>query len=136
MDRRTFLKQASVTTAGLLSATVLGGMPARAQQALPKIKAGVLATGTVNWELVTMQSRGLDKANGFVLEIQGYADNPATDIALAGDAVNLIVSDYLVVSIARSRGLDYTWVPHSLTVGGVVVKKDGPIKTARDLAGK
>ena len=58
------------------------------------------------------------------------------DLALAGDAVNLIVSDYMVVSIARTRGLDYTWVPHSLTVGGVIVKKNGPVKTVRDLAGK
>lgn len=136
VNRRAFMKQASVSTAGLIAATSLGGLPARAQQALPKVKAGVLATGTVNWELVTMQQRGLDKANGFELEIQGYADNPATDIALAGDAVNLIVSDYMVVSIARTRGLDYTWVPHSLTVGGVIVKKAGPVKSVRDLVGK
>jgi NitT/TauT family transport system substrate-binding protein len=136
VQRRAFLKKAAVGAGGLAAASVLGTGRAWAQGALPTVKAGVLATGTVNWELVTMQARGLDKANGFQLDIQGYADNPATDIALAGDAVNVIVSDYMVVSIARTRGLDYTWVPHSLTVGGVIVKKNGPVKSVRDLAGK
>lgn len=136
VQRRAFLKKALVSASALATVGMFGTGGARAQAALPKIKAGLLATGTVNWELVTMQRLGLDKANGFELEITGYADNPATDIALAGDAVNVIVSDYLVVSIARSRGLDYTWVPHSLTVGGVIVKKGGGITSARDLAGK
>jgi len=136
VQRRAFLKKAAVSAGCLAAASVLGTGRAWSQAALPTVKAGVLATGTVNWELVTMQARGLDKANGFQLAIQGYADNPATDIALAGDAVNLIVSDYMVVSIARTRGIGYTWVPHSLTVGGVIVKKDGPVKSVRDLAGK
>ena len=50
----------------------------------PVIKVGVLKFGTVNWELKAMKHHGLDKANGFELEIVPFAGGDATRIALLG----------------------------------------------------
>ena len=53
-------------------------LPAAAAEAL---RAAVLQSGTVNWELDTIKHYGLDTANGFDLQITGTAGNPASQIA-------------------------------------------------------
>ena len=130
--RRSIIKAAALLPAAALA---LGFGTAGAQD-LPVVKVGVLATGTVNWEMDTIKRYGFDTANGINLEIIGYAGNEASDIALMGDEVQFIVSDFFAVSSARAQGRDLTYVPHSLTVGGVMVRNDGGINTAADLAGK
>lgn len=102
----------------------------------PVIKVGVLKFGTVNWELKAMKHHGLDKANGFELEIVPFAGGDATRIALLGGEVDVIVSDWLWVSRQRSDGKDMTFVPYSSSVGAIMVNGDSDIQEFSDLKGK
>lgn len=65
-----------------LSAGLAAG--AAAAQDLPQLRAAMLASGTVNWEIATSKENGFDTQNGFELAVQDYADNAATRIALRG----------------------------------------------------
>lgn len=103
---------------------------------LPKVRAGVLTFGTVNWELDVVKHHGLDRQHGVELEIVGMASKIATAVALQGGAVDVIVTDWIWVSRQRARGADYTFVPHSVAVGGLIVRPNSGIKTLSDLRGK
>lgn len=106
---------------------------ARAETA--KIRVGVLAFGTVNWELNTVKHHGLDKKEGIELVVSKVSGKGASAIALQGGAVDAIVSDWIWVSRQRSSGKDYTFVPHSIAVGGLMVRPDAGIKSIKDLRG-
>ena len=56
----------------LLAVALLVALPAWAADV---IRAGVLKFGTVSWELDALQHHGLDKANGFTLEVTGFGGN-------------------------------------------------------------
>jgi NitT/TauT family transport system substrate-binding protein len=100
------------------------------------IRLGVLAFGTVNWELTTLKNLNiLDKAN-FQLEIHPVANPQAGKIALQSDAVDMIVSDWIWVSRLRSTGSDFSFYPYSSTSGALVVPENSTIKTLSDLQGK
>lgn len=100
------------------------------------LKLGVLKFGTVNWELDVIQRHGLDKAEGFTLEVQGFGGNEASDVALMGDAVDGIVEDWLWVSRQRTEGTDIVFIPYSSSVGALVVPADAGVEQLSDLAGK
>ena len=113
--------------AGFLALMVaLSSWTARAQD-LGTVKVGVLAFGTVNWELDVIKHHGLDKARGFTLEVQGFGSGEATNVALQGEAVDTIVDDYLWVSRQRSDGQMLTFIPFSSTVGALMVPPDAGI---------
>lgn len=120
---------------GLIFAWWLAGAAVAADD-LPVIKVGVLKFGTVNWELKSMQHHGLDKANGFELEIVPFAGGDATEIALQGDAVDVIVSDWLWVSRLRQQGENLALVPYSSSVGAIMVPGDSNVATLAELSGK
>jgi NitT/TauT family transport system substrate-binding protein len=103
---------------------------------LPVIRVGVLKFGTVNWLLQTMQERGFAEAEAISLEVVPLASKSATTVALQGQAVDLIVSDWLWVSRQRHRGQPYTFVPYSLAVGAVMVWPDAGIDELEDLQGR
>lgn len=105
-------------------------------QDLPVIRAATLETGTLNWELQTIIQNDLDEANGFQLEAQGYADNPATRIALEGGEADIAVADWIWVARQRAEGKDYVAVPYSTAVGGIVVREDSGFQTLEDLKGE
>lgn len=116
-------------------ASALGG-PGRAQdQSLPEITVGALQNGTVTWELQTIMDQGLDRDNGFRLRVLPLAGNPATQIAMNGGEVDSIVSDWLWVAQNRARGADFTFLPYSTAVGGLVVPADSDIAGPDDLDG-
>jgi NitT/TauT family transport system substrate-binding protein len=106
-----------------------------AQDLLP-LTVGVQESGTVQWEIETIKSLGLDAANGIDLQIRPLADSRAGQIALQTGAVDIILSDFVWVSAQRSDGNMVSMVPHSLTVGGLMVPAGSPIKSAADLADK
>ena len=107
-----------------------------AAQDLGTVKVGVLAFGTVNWELDVIKHHGLDKQCNFTLEVQGFGSGEATNVALQGEAVDTIVDDYLWVSRQRSDGQLLTFIPFSSTVGALMVPPDGDIQSLADLKGR
>ncbi len=107
--------------------------PLAAEQ--PVIRAAVLKIGTVNWELDTITRNGFDAKHGFTLDVQPYADNGATRVALEGGTADLAVADWIWVARQRAAGKDYVFIPYSKAVGGLVVPKGSTAQTLQDLAG-
>jgi NitT/TauT family transport system substrate-binding protein len=121
--------------AALVAALLLAAAGAHAAD-LGTMKVGVLKFGTVNWELDVIKAHGLDRKEGFTLEVQPFGANDAADVALMGGAVDAIVEDWLFVSRQRADGVGLTFIPYSSNVGAVMVKPDSGIASLADLAGK
>ena len=102
----------------------------------PIVKVGVLKWGTVNWELQTLLKEKLDDKNNYKLEVVGVANKNATATAFQGGEVDVIVTDYIWVNRQRAEGANFTFVPHSLTVGGLIASPDSEIQSVADLVGK
>mgnify|MGYP000647376091 CR=1 FL=1 len=94
---------------------------------LGTVRVGVLKFGTVNWELDVIKTNGLDRKEGFNLDVQPYGSNDAADVALMGGAVDAIVEDWLFVARHRAEGGDLTFIPYSSSVGALMVGPDSPI---------
>ena len=118
----------------LLLAATLPASPAAAAPA--RVRVGVLKFGTVSWELDVMQTHGLAAREGLDVQVVTLASTNATTVALQGGAVDLIVTDWTWVSRQRAEGRPYTFVPYSLTVGGLIVRADSGIHQLADLRGK
>ena len=103
---------------------------------LKKIRVGVLAFGTVSWELDTVKFHGLDNQQGVELIVTELSGKNSSAVALQGAAVDAIVTDWIWVSRQRSGGADYTFVPHSAAVGGLVVHPESGIDSLDDLRGR
>lgn len=108
--------------------------PALAQD-LPVVRLAVLQIGTVNWELETITANGFDEKHGFRLEMQPYADNGATRIAVEGNAADMAVADWIWVARQRAAGKGYVFIPYSRAVGGVVVPASSMASSLEDLKG-
>lgn len=113
----------------------LAALPATAADDLPTIRAATLKIGTVNWELQTIIDNKFDEKHGFKLEMQPYADNGATRIAVEGGEADIAVADWIWVARQRADGKDYVFIPYSRAVGGVVVPGDSTATSLKDLAG-
>ena len=101
-----------------------------------KVRVGVLAFGTVNWELDAILQNGLAAKHGIELEVVPVASGDASNVALQGGAVDVVVTDWLWVARQRATGRDYTLYPYSNAVGSLMVDpKRGPA-TLQDLADK
>ena len=100
------------------------------------VRVGVLKFGTVNWELDVMAAHALAQKYHFNLRVVPLASADASTVALQGDSVDIIVSDWIWVTRQRAEQLPYTFVPFSNAVGSVMVRADGPIHNVADLAGK
>ena len=97
------------------------------------IRIGIQAFGTVDWELAALPD---NPQADFQLEIQHVANAEAGKIALQSGAVDMIVSDWIWVSRLRTTGSDVTFYPYSNTSGALVVAKNSPIQSVKDLNGK
>lgn len=106
-----------------------------AQAETPTLTVAAMETGTVNWELDTIEHEGLDAAHGFDLEVRPVAGGSAGKIAFEAGEADVIVSDWLWVARQRAAGRDYVFIPYSKAVGGVMVPGDGEAETLADLAG-
>lgn len=121
----------------IVAAFALLPMPAWAQHGnVGKLVVGVQESGTVQWEIETIKALGLDKKHGLTLEIRPLADSRAGQIALQAGEVDVILSDFVWVTIQRNEGNKVTMVPHSLAVGGLMVLADSAITKVEDLKGK
>lgn len=115
---------------GMLVAPVVLAEP------LPTVRVGVLKFGTVNWELAVIQRHGLDRANGFRLQVVELGSSNATTVALQGGAVDSIVADWLWVARQRQNRRQYSYYPYSTAVGALLVRPDAGIHSLVDLQGK
>ncbi|MFO1089576.1 MAG: ABC transporter substrate-binding protein [Hyphomicrobiales bacterium] len=122
-----------------LAASVLpaaGALSGAASAAEPTIRIATLKFGTVSWEIDVIKTHGLDKKHGFDLEMIPISGKQAADVMLLGGEADVIVTDWIWVSRQRSQGKLVSFVPYSATVGSVMAKKDGPVKSLADLKGK
>lgn len=117
---------------------VASGVGASAQdvKADATLVVGLQQSGTVQWEIETIRALGLDAQHGLTLEVRPLADSRAGQIALQSGAVDVILSDFVWVSIQRGAGNPVTMVPHSLAVGGLMVPEQSTIEDVADLAGR
>ncbi len=104
--------------------------------ALKKLRLGILAYGTVNWELSLMQKKKLALKYGIDLEVKKLASKNAVSIALQANDVDIIVSDFIWVSRQRAAGADFTFYPYSKAVGGLYVNPKDNISSILDLENK
>lgn len=100
-----------------------------------EVRVGLLKFGTVNWEMKAMKAASLDIENNVDVNVVPFASGDASEIALQGGEVDIIVSDWLWVSRLRASGQDLTFVPYSSSVGSVMVAEDSPVKTLADMKG-
>lgn len=105
-------------------------------QAYEKLKLGVLAYGTVNWELDVIKHHKLDLKNGFNLQVTKLASKKATAIAFQGKTVDMIVNDWLWVNTQRTNGHDFTFYPYSKATGTLYLSKENQAKDLLDLKGQ
>lgn len=118
-----------------LGALAAVGLSTAAWAEGPALTAGVQASGTVLWELNTIEAEGLDAANGFDLQVQEFAGSPAAQTAFLAGEVDTIVSDWLWVARQRAAGMDLVFLPYSKAVGGLLVGADSPAQSLADLSG-
>lgn len=117
-------------------AVVLGWMALSAfSPAAKKIELGLQTTGTAAWEIAAMHEAHIDVEHGIEVEIRDVANSGAGQVALQAREVDVILSDFVWTSIQRHQGADFTFVPHALAVGGLMVMPDGPIQSIEDLNG-
>jgi NitT/TauT family transport system substrate-binding protein len=116
----------------LLAATAVSGFAPEKH----KLTLAVQATGTVKWELAAMHELGIDEKHQLELTINDVADSPAGQVALQAGGTDIILSDFVWVSLQRHQGNMVTMVPHSLTVGGLMVDPAAGIASIADLKGK
>jgi NitT/TauT family transport system substrate-binding protein len=100
------------------------------------IRLGVLAFGTVNWELNTIEREGLDKKHRIKLIKRSVANPQAAKIALQAGAVDMIVTDWLWVSRRRADGADFAFAPYSTTAGALIVPAASTITGIEELVHK
>lgn len=100
-----------------------------------KLKVGVLAFGTVNWELDTLKHNNLDKKYGFDLEVIKLASKNAVSIALQSKTVDIIVSDWVWVNRQKTDSRNYSFYPYSKAIGALYVNNKS-INSIADLKGK
>ena len=131
----------TISIKGMLKGLLAGGFAlalaggAVAQEPL-KVTLALQATGTAKWELAAMQALGLDKKHNVELTVQDVADSAAGQIALQAKQADVILSDFVWVALQRHQGNAVTYVPHSLTVGGLIVNPAAGITKLADLKGK
>ncbi|NMT62321.1 ABC transporter substrate-binding protein [Marinobacter orientalis] len=102
---------------------------------LPALSISVLQFGTAHWELDHILHRGLDRHNGYRLELKLVANLPASRLAVTSGSVNGAVADLLWAQSRFQAGTPYLYVPFSSQIGDIVVPEGSGIRSVADLAG-
>ncbi|WP_347987019.1 ABC transporter substrate-binding protein [Methylomonas sp. AM2-LC] len=101
-----------------------------------EIRLGVMASGTLAWELAAMKNAGLLDNADYSVQPVNLANQQAGKVALQAGSVDIIISDWIWVSSMRAEGADYTFYPYSNSAGGLLTPAGSSIKTLADLQGK
>lgn len=100
------------------------------------INLGLQQSGTAQWELAAMHQLGIDKQHDLIVNVRQLADNQAGQVALHTGTVDVILSDFVWVSLQRTQGNMVTMVPHSLAAGALMVEPTAGINSVPDLKGQ
>jgi len=100
-----------------------------------KIEVGLLAGSPVAWEIAAMHETHIDTERGIEVTLHDLADADAAQAELRAKRVNVILSGLAWPSAQRHARADFTFVPHSRAMGGLMVMPDGPVRSVDDLAG-
>ncbi|TYC57283.1 ABC transporter substrate-binding protein [Marinobacter sp. BW6] len=103
---------------------------------VPVLSVSVLQFGTAHWELDHILHRGLDRENGYRLELKPVANLPASRLAVTSGSVNGAVADLLWAQSRFQAGTPYLYVPFSSQIGDIVVAETSTIRSVEDLVGK
>jgi NitT/TauT family transport system substrate-binding protein len=114
----------------------LGLSAVSANEQPPVLRIGTIKSGTLNWELDTIKRLKLDEKYGFTLEIVPSAGKSGILIGLLGDAIDIMVNDWLWLSNQRAKGLKLTGVPYSKAVGALIIQPHSTLDAIGDLSGK
>ena len=101
-----------------------------------EIRIGVVAFGTLKWELTTLKQERLDQQFNLNLKHRPLSNSQAGKIALHSGAVDIIVSDWIWVSRQRAAGSDFVFAPYSNAAGALIVPGQSKIQTVQDLKGR
>lgn len=123
-----------ICTLLLMALGLISGLAAAEEAG--KIRLGVMAGGTLAWELAAMQNEDLLAGSGIELESVTTANPQAGKVALQAGSVDIIISDWIWVSSMRADGGDLTFYPYSDVSGSLLVPARSPIKALADLKGK
>ena len=108
-------------------------VPVRAAE---DIRLGLLAYGSVQWEIETLRADGRDRAHDIVVVPVELAGKDGAAVALLGGSVDAIITDWPWVARQRAMGRDLVFVPYSLMTGAVLVPPASPVASLADLAGR
>ncbi|MDD2266755.1 ABC transporter substrate-binding protein [Sulfuricurvum sp.] len=100
-----------------------------------QLNVGVLAYGTVNWELMTIKSLELDKKYGFDLQIKELASKDGVAVAFQAESVDVIVNDWVWVNRQNYPHFLLYFYPYSTGTGGIYTN-NSRYRTLGDLKGK
>lgn len=103
---------------------------------LPTIRVGVLVSGSVHWQIETLKNYKFDTQAGFNVIPVPLGSVNALLVALQGDAVDTIVSDWVWVANQRNKERHFFYHPFSTALGGVVAPIEQNINSVSDLVGK
>jgi len=120
----------------ILATLALVAAPAALAQETHSVRVGMQAVGTFSWVVHAMQYFGVDEEYGLDLEPITYATKQATELALRGDEVDIVVDDFVGAVQMRERNVPVQTVyPYGKAVGGLVVPADSEIQGLADLQG-
>lgn len=122
----------------LLTATLLAAVSGAAHAQAPKtVNLGLQAGGTMSWVTFAIERYGIDKELGLKVNTTTYASKDATRVALRSGAAQVVVDDFLEVTLLRQKGFPVSAIyPFSLLTGGVVVPTASSVRTVADLKGQ
>jgi NitT/TauT family transport system substrate-binding protein len=123
----------------VLAFALASGSPAPAQEATIKIAAP--ANDTVTSALYALKA-GLFKRAGLNVELNAMNSGSAVAAAVAGGAIQIGNSSLVTIIEAHAKKVPFTLIATSgmietdVPYAALVVKRDSPIRSARDLNGK
>lgn len=94
----------------------------RAAEASQKLRVGVQASGSIAWELAVARARGLEEKYGVAVESVTLATTEAGKIALAGGAIDVMLSDWIFVARERALGQKLLFSRHSSALGALMAR--------------
>ena len=101
------------------------------------IRIGVVAFGTLQWELTIIQQYALDQSANLHLNLITLANPQAGKIALHAGKVDIGVADWFWIANQRTtNNSSLTFAPYSATAGALVVPATSSISNIQQLAGK